>query len=70
MGWNDTIAADVSDQLCWGLGVDGKAIAVFADDGTVTLSGTVGSERDKAEAADIAARTFGVVVVDNQISVR
>jgi osmotically-inducible protein OsmY len=70
MPWNDGVAADVLEQLYWDPKVDGKAIAVFADDGTVTLRGTVGTEREKAEASSIAARTFGVVAVDNQLRVR
>ena len=70
MPWNDGLAADVIEQLYWDDSVDGRAIAVFADDGTVTLRGTVSTERERDEATHVAARTFGVVAVDNQLRVR
>jgi osmotically-inducible protein OsmY len=70
MPWNDGLAADVIEELYWNPHVDGRAITVFADDGKVTLRGTVASERERAEATSVAARTFGVVAVDNQLRVR
>jgi hypothetical protein len=53
----------------WDPKIDNSAIAVSADDGRVTLRGTVGSLREKREAKNAAARVFGVVSVDNQLEV-
>jgi len=46
------------------------AIAVSADDGKITLRGTVGSLREKREAKKGTERVFGVISVDNQLQVR
>ena len=70
MPWNDDVAADVIEQLCWDPNVDASAVAVSADDGRITLTGVVASEREKKEATTIAAQTFGVVAVENQLRVR
>ena len=61
---------DVTEELTWDPKVDGRAVAVSARDGTVTLRGTVGSVREKREAARVAARVFGVVAVKNELQVR
>jgi osmotically-inducible protein OsmY len=50
--------------------VDNAAIAVSANDGTITLRGTVGSLREKREARKAAQRVFGVISVDNQLQVK
>jgi osmotically-inducible protein OsmY len=50
--------------------VDNAAIAVSANDGTITLRGTVGSLREKREAKKAAQRVFGVISVDNQLQVK
>lgn len=50
--------------------VDPKAIAVSAEDGRVTLRGTVGSPREKRAATKAAERVLGVVAVDNKLEVR
>jgi len=60
----------VADELFWDPKVDSEAIAVSADDGTVTLRGTVGSFREKREAAKAAERVYGVLFVDNDLDVR
>jgi osmotically-inducible protein OsmY len=60
----------VSDELSWDPKVDAAAIAVAADDGTVTLRGTVGSYRQKIEAKRAAERVYGVKKVDNALQVR
>jgi osmotically-inducible protein OsmY len=70
MSWNDDVVANVSDELFWDPKVDSAAIAVSADDDTVTLRGTVGSLREKREARKAAQRVFGVNWVDNQLKVR
>ena len=67
---NDDLVADVSDELFWDPKVDSEAIAVSADDGKITLRGTVGSFRQKREAKKAAERVFGVVSVDNKLEVR
>lgn len=67
---NDDLARDVSDELYWDPKVDNDAIAVSADDGKITLRGTVGSPREKLDAKKDAERVFGVVSVDNQLQVK
>jgi osmotically-inducible protein OsmY len=64
------LVADVSDELFWDPKVDNTAIAVSADDGKVTLRGTVGSLREKLEAKKASERVFGVISVDNHLQVR
>src|SRR6476661_4809817 len=61
---------NVSDELYWDPKVDSDAIAVSADDGVVTLRGTVGSFRQKREAKQDAERVYGVKSVDNRLEVR
>ena len=70
MSRDDNLTADVSDELFWDPKVDSEAIAVSADDGTITLRGTVGSLREKLEAKKAAQRVFGVTSVDNQLQVK
>jgi osmotically-inducible protein OsmY len=67
---NDELTAEVNDELFWDPKVDNAAIAVSADDGNVTLRGTVGSLREKREAKKAAQRIFGVASVDNALKVR
>lgn len=67
---NDELQLSVADELFWDPKVDNEAIAVSANDGTVTLRGTVGSFRQKREAQKAAERVYGVVFVDNQLEVR
>jgi osmotically-inducible protein OsmY len=50
--------------------IDPKAIAVSAEDGRVTLRGTVGSPPEKRAATKAAERVFGVVAVNNKLEVR
>jgi osmotically-inducible protein OsmY len=70
MSLDNELTADVSDELFWDPKVDSAAIGVSADDGTITLRGTVGSLREKREAKKAAQRVFGVTSVDNQLKVR
>ncbi len=69
MSSND-LARYVTDELYWDPKVDSAAIAVSADDGVVTLRGTVGSFREKQEAKQDAERIYGVKDVKNEIDVR
>ena len=70
MSLNNDLAANVGDELFWDPKVDNTAIAVSANDGTITLRGTVGSLREKREARKAAQRVYGVISVDNQLQVR
>lgn len=67
---NDDLELDVTAELFWDPKVDSEAIAVSADDGTVTLRGTVGSFRQKRESRNAAERVFGVTGVSNELQVR
>src|SRR6478735_9056096 len=67
---NENLVADVNDELRFDPKVDSEAIAVAAEDGVITLRGTVGSLRQKREAKRAAGRIRGVVRVDNQLKVR
>jgi osmotically-inducible protein OsmY len=69
MSLDNELAADVSDELFWDPKVDNAAIAVSANDGKITLRGTVGSLREKREAKKAAQRVFGVISVDNELQV-
>ena len=70
MSYNDDLTADVNDELFWDPKIDSEEIAVSADDGKITLRGTVGGLREKREAKKAAQRVFGVTSVDNQLQVR
>jgi len=70
MSLDNDLATDVGDELFWDPKLDNSAIAVSADDGKITLRGTVGSLREKREATKAAQRVFGVISVDNQLQVR
>jgi osmotically-inducible protein OsmY len=70
MSWDNDLAADVRDELFWDPKVDNAEIAVSADEGKVTLRGTVGRLREKREAKKAAQRVFGVISVDNQLQVK
>ena len=67
---NDQLVSSVTDELIWDPKVDSAAIAVSADDGIVTLRGTVGSFREKREAKQDAERVYGVENVNNELQVR
>jgi osmotically-inducible protein OsmY len=67
---NDELTGHVTDELFWDPKVDNAAIAVSADDGVVTLRGTVGSLRQKREAKKDAERVWGVKSVDDDLQVR
>lgn len=67
---DEDLRSDVSDELYWDPKVDSASVAVSADDGRITLRGTVGSLREKREAKSAAARVWGVISVDNRLQVR
>jgi osmotically-inducible protein OsmY len=64
------LMSNVTDELQWEPKVDSEAIAVAADDGKITLRGTVGSLREKREAQKAAERVSGVVSVANKLEVK
>jgi osmotically-inducible protein OsmY len=67
---DDDLVRNVTEELFWDPKVDHVEIAVAADDGVVTLRGTVGSFRQKREAKRAAERVFGVKKVANELQVR
>jgi len=67
---NEELVRHVADELHWDPKVDSAAIAVSADDGAVTLRGTVGSFTEKREAKADAERVYGVKTVKNDLDVR
>src|SRR5262245_15060739 len=67
---DEELVKNVTDELSWDPKVDHLAIAVAADDGVVTLRGTVGSFRQKREAKKDAERIYGVRDVKDELQVR
>jgi osmotically-inducible protein OsmY len=67
---NEEVTTNVGDELFWDPKLDSAAIAVGADNGKITLRGTVGSLREKREATKAAQRVVGVTSVDNKLQVR
>ena len=67
---DDQLRDWVRDELFWDPKVDSAAIAVSANDGEVTLRGTLGSFRQKREAQKAAERVYGVTSVHNNLEVR
>ena len=67
---NDELRTFVVDELSWEPKVDVEEIAVDAEDGVITLRGTVGSLREKREAKKAAERVYGVKRVDDKLEVR
>jgi osmotically-inducible protein OsmY len=66
---NEQLIDDVNEELHWDPKLDNAAIAVSAEDGTVTLRGTVGTFREKCEAKKAAERVYGVTEVKNDLQV-
>jgi osmotically-inducible protein OsmY len=66
---DDILVRAVEDELAWDPKVRSEAVAVSADDGAVTLRGTVGSLREKRAAKKAAERVRGVIEVENELEV-
>ncbi len=66
---NDLLELDVKDELDWDPMLDDTRIVVEADDGRVTLTGTVPSYHDATRATDDAWTVGGVRDVDNELFV-
>jgi osmotically-inducible protein OsmY len=60
----------VDDELHWVPSIDSTNIGVSVTDGTVTLSGEVGSYSEKVMAVKATQRVHGVTAVAQDISVR
>jgi osmotically-inducible protein OsmY len=70
MAHDTALVSDVTDELFWDPKIDSAAIAVSAQDGRITLRGTVGSLREKHEAKKVAERVVGALSVDNELQVK
>ena len=70
MSMDNDLTGDVEAELFWDPRLDSEAIAASADDGKITLRGTVGSLSEKREAKKAAQRVVGVTSVDNKLQVR
>ena len=67
---DEKLRIDVEEELLWEPRVDAVAIAVSANDGEITLRGTVGSLREKLAAMNAAKRVRGVREVRDELQVR
>ena len=67
---NNELQSSVMEELHWDPKVNSNAIAVSAEEGVVTLRGTVASLREKREAKKDAQRVHGVKHVDNKLEVQ
>jgi osmotically-inducible protein OsmY len=67
---NKDLERYVSAELHWDPKIDDSAIAVSADDGVVTLRGTVGSFSQKRDAKKDAQRVYGAKNVKDELEVR
>jgi osmotically-inducible protein OsmY len=66
---NNLLERDVKEQLDWDSVLDDSRIVVKADDGRITLSGTVDTFADVDWASDDAKSVKGVTAVDNELLV-
>ena len=67
---NAALQKDVQDALDWEPLLNAAGIGVIAEDGIVTLTGTVDSYPKKTEAEDAAKNVAGVKAVVEKIEVR
>ena len=66
---NHLLEFDVKDTLDWDSTIDDRRIEVKADDGHVTLTGSVPSYYDKVRATEDAWTVGGVKALDNELLV-
>jgi osmotically-inducible protein OsmY len=59
----------VENELRWALRIAGRAIIVSADDGAVTVRGTVRNLRQKLLAETSTTAVYGVKTVNNELEV-
>ena len=70
MKTNQDLQKDVQDALRWEPLLHAAEIGVIAQEGIITLTGTVDSYAKKSEAEDAAKNVIGVKVVIEQIDIR
>ena len=66
---NHLLEFDVKDTLDWDLTIDDRRIEVKADDGHVTLTGSVASYYERTRATEDAWTVGGVKTLDNELLV-
>ena len=66
---NDMLVLDVEDELDWDPLIDDSQVIVTADDGVVTLSGSVLTYYESVVAQEDAFNVSGVTVVDNALNI-
>jgi len=66
---NHLLEFDIKDTLDWDSTIDDRRIDVKADDGHVTLTGSVPSYYDKVRASEDAWSVGGVKALDNEVLV-
>jgi osmotically-inducible protein OsmY len=67
---NAQLQRDVLDELLWDPSINPANIEVSADDGAVTLNGSIGSYTEKYAAERDARRVSGVLSVQDDLEVR
>lgn len=67
---DEKVVANIETALRFNTITESYEIDVKADDGVVTLEGTVDSAFERAAAIDVAMRTNGVVAVRNELELR
>jgi osmotically-inducible protein OsmY len=66
---NMLLEGDVLDQLAWDPMIDATRVVVSANDGKVTLTGSVLTYDEVSRAAEDTKRVGGVTTIDNQLLV-
>jgi osmotically-inducible protein OsmY len=66
---NEQLQSNVADELRWDPRLDSAGISVTAQNGAVTLRGTVGSFLEKRAAKKATERVAGVTAVENELEV-
>jgi osmotically-inducible protein OsmY len=66
---NNMLEFDIKDALEWDTTIDDRRVDVKADDGHVTLTGSVPSYYDKVRASEDAWSVGGVKALDNEVLV-
>jgi hypothetical protein len=66
---DDRILDDLCQRLAHGYRLDLRDVSVAVEDGTVTLTGSVGDRQQKYRLEDISEDTFGVKEVRNLVRV-
>jgi osmotically-inducible protein OsmY len=70
MKTNAELEDDVLDELNWDPSINADKVEVSADEGTIKLSGSIGSYSEMHQAERDARRVWGVVAIVNDLDVR